>query len=300
MGLWNGAAHLEEQLRSLAAQDHPGWRVIAADDGSTDTTRAVFADFAARFPALDLTLAEGPRRGPAANYLALLRALPDQPGWLAFCDQDDVWMPHKLGIALRALEPARDRVAMYCARYFITSHRLEGRRLSPARPRPPGFRNALVQNIASGHTQVLTPPAAALLVAAAREAAEVVVHDWWSYQIVTGAGGEVVHDDRPMLLYRQHGANHIGSNDGWRARLRRLGQVADGTFRRWNEVNLAALTASAHRLTPETRALLAEWQALRTTPGPVARLRGLRRLGLYRQGLAGTLALWFAALTGRL
>jgi len=60
----------------------------------------------------------GPKRGAAANFLSLLRRAPERTPeghWLAFSDQDDVWLPDKLsrGIAaLEALEDARRRLAL--------------------------------------------------------------------------------------------------------------------------------------------------------------------------------------------
>jgi glycosyltransferase involved in cell wall biosynthesis len=300
MGLYDGARHVGAQLDSLAAQDHRAWRLVARDDSPGPATAAAVAAWAAAHPGASVDLGRGPGRGAAANYLAMIAALPAAPGWLAFADQDDVWLPDRLSRGLAALAPHAGQVALYCSRSFITGDGLGERRLSPPRPRPASFRNALVQNIAAGNTQLLTPPAAALLREAAQRVRAVVVHDWWAYQMVTGAGGRVVHDDRPTILYRQHAANQIGANDGWRARWKRLGQVADGTFRAWNAVNLAALEAAAPRLTPEARAVLADWTRMRTTTPMPLRLWRLARLRLYRQTPASTAALWFAAAIGRL
>jgi hypothetical protein len=299
MGVFNGAAHLREQLDSFAAQDHAGWRLVASDDGSTDASRAVIAGFAAGRAPGQVVLAEGPGRGHAANYLALLRGLPEDPGYLAFSDQDDVWLPDRLSRGIAALQGVAGP-ALYCSRSHITSNTLQGRRLSAARPRPPSFRNALVQNIAAGNTMLLNPAAARMLAAAARDCPGFVVHDWWAYLLVTGAGGAVLHDDRPTILYRQHGANAIGANDGAMARLRRLGQVADGTFRTWNDVNAAALVSARAWLSPEAVQVFDAWQAMRTCPRLGARLRRLRAMRLYRQTVASTAALWLAAVIGRL
>jgi glycosyltransferase involved in cell wall biosynthesis len=299
MGVFNGAAHLREQLDSFAAQDHADWRLVASDDGSADGSRAVIAEFAAGRAPGQVVLCDGPGQGHAANYLALLRGLPDEPGYLAFSDQDDVWLPDRLSRGIAALQ-GEAGPALFCSRSFITSDRLQGRRLSAARPRPPSFRNALVQNIAAGNTMLLNPAAARMLAAAARNCPGFVVHDWWAYLLVTGAGGAVLHDDRPTVLYRQHGANAIGANDGAWARLRRLGQVADGTFRTWNDINAAALIAAWPWLSPEAGQVFADWQAMRACPRPGERLRRLRALRLYRQTVASTAALWLAAVIGRL
>lgn len=297
MGLRDGAAHLGAQLDSLAVQTHRDWTLIASDDGSVDATRAILADFGAT--GARVRCVDGPCMGFAANYLTMLRRLPPAPGWVALADQDDIWLPDRLARGLAALE-GRDTPALYCSRTWIVPPDLSTRRLSPPRPRPPGFANALVQNIAAGNTILLNPAAAALAVAAAAEAGQVIAHDWWLYQLVTGAGGAVEHDDRPTILYRQHAGNLIGSNDGWLARGRRVRQMLRGDFRHWNTVNLAALRASAHRLTPGARTLLEGFATARDLPGPWARLGALQALGLYRQTRASTAALWLAAFLGRM
>lgn len=301
MAVYNGARTLPAQLESLAAQDHANWSVLASDDGSADDSRAVLADFAARDARVRPL--RGPGQGACANFMSLLRqadAAWPAGSWLAFCDQDDVWLPDRLsrGIAALTRDPG-DRPALYCSRTWITDDALQTRRLSAPRPRPPSFANALVQNIASGNTILLNAAAARLAAEAAQEVDRPVVHDWWLYQLITGAGGLVVHDDTPTLLYRQHGVNQIGANDTARARLKRLRQLLRGDFRAWNTVNIAALRASAHRLTPENRALLERFAALRQAPLPMRLLR-MSRLGLYRQSRPAQIALWLAAALGRL
>ncbi|MGY9045535.1 hypothetical protein P775_06840 [Puniceibacterium antarcticum] len=301
MAVYNGGRHLREQLDSIALQDHRDWQVLASDDGSTDGSDSELDRFAV---AHQLTRMEGPRRGNSAdNFLSLIRRAGDhllEGAWISFCDQDDVWLPDKLSRGVAALyDLPKGRPGLYCSRTWITDETLTTRRLSRPRPRPTGFRNALVQNIASGNTILLNPAAAALVRAAAAEVKEVVVHDWWLYQIVTGAGGWVAHDDAPSLLYRQHGVNQIGANDTTWARLWRIYQLLRGDFRKWNRINIAALTASAHRLTPQNRARLERFAKVHNS-GLWGRLSGLARLGLYRQNHASTIALWVSALLGRL
>lgn len=300
MALYNGGAHLSEQLATLAAQDHPDWTLLASDDGSTDDSAARISAFAERHT---VQLVEGAQQGAAANFLQLLarapELLPDHP-WVALSDQDDLWHPDRLSRGLRALAALPvDIPALWCSRVMIADGEGRPLRLSPARPKPPGFANALVQNIVPGNTVLLNPAAARLAAAAAPEAGRVVVHDWWLYQIVTGAGGTVLHEDAPALLYRQTGGNQIGANDRLRDKVRRLIGLIGGTAQGWSTTNIAALRGSGHRLSPENRELLEAFATLRQAPLP-GRLRGLRRIRLYRQGLAGTVTLWLAALLGRL
>ena len=70
---------------------------------------------------------------------------------------------------------------------------------------------------------------------------EVAHHDWWSYLIVSGVGGNVIYDKRPSLKYRQHGINLTGSNRGIKNKFSRLKKFKKGIYRDWNEINIRAL-----------------------------------------------------------
>ncbi|HEX9858289.1 MAG TPA: glycosyltransferase family 2 protein [Paracoccaceae bacterium] len=300
LAVYNGAAHLAEQLDSYAAQDETDWQLWVSDDGSTDGSREIVARFAAARPKDKVKVVEGPRQGSAMNFRHLLKALPPDMPRAAFSDQDDVWLPHKLTRALRALDEVPQEVpAIYCSRTIICDEDLRPRRPSRIFRRPPGFCNALVQNIAAGNTIVFNPAALRLVRAANAEAAEVTLHDWWVYQIVTGAGGQVISDAEPGLLYRQHDGNLVGANNGLRALLVRLAMMLNGRYSVWNSVNIAALSASAHRLTGENRAILHHFARARQSRLP-RRLVLLARAGLYRQTPLSQAGFWLAALLGRI
>lgn len=296
MALYQGERHLRAQLDSLAAQT-ADWRLVVGDDGSSDAGPQILQDFARDRPGR-VELRPGPRRGAAANFMALLAGLPEAPGHVALADQDDVWQADKLSRALAALEPCGHHPALYCSRVEICDEALRPSGLSRLPVRPPSFRHALVQNLVQGNTAVLNPAAAALARAAAQGAGEVVMHDWWLYQVVSGAGGRVIHDPEPSLLYRQHGANVVGANDGAGARLASLTRMLKGRHRDWSRANLREMQRLRDRLTPENRRLLDDFAAL-AGPGAVARLRALRRGAFYRQGHLSQAALWLAAALGR-
>ena len=296
LALHQGEAHLGAQLASIAAQEGGAPALLISDDGSSDGGPEIARRHGAR-------LIEGPRRGAAANFLHLLRSVGPGTPFVSLSDQDDVWLPDKTARALAALAAVPDGVpAVHCGRTSICDAQGRVLRRSVLHPRPPSFANALVQSLAGGNTMTLNRAALDLARAASEEAEAaggVVVHDWWIYQIVSGAGGSMIYDPEPLLLYRQHGANAIGENTTTRALARRAAMVVGGRFREWSEVNLRALGASRHRLTPEARATLDGFAALRRAPAH-RRLAMLRRLGLHRQTRVGDAALRVAAVLGRL
>lgn len=300
MALYNGAAYLSEQLESIAVQSHDDWQLLVSDDASGDSSLEMIHAFAAWQNPGQVQMINGPCQGASANFMHLLRHSDPQADYLAFSDQDDVWLPHKLERAIKALaELPPARPAFYCSRTLICNAQLGDRRLSRSPRRALSFRNALVQNVAAGNTIVLNHAGATLARAASARAPAVVMHDWWLYQIITGFGGGVIYDEEPSLLYRQHHANEIGAHHGIQARISRIAQVLQGRFRRWNEINVAALSIMANDFTQENRAALEAFAENRTAPLP-QRLRALSRSGVYRQSVMGNTALWLAALLGRL
>ena len=297
MAVYNGAAHLPAQLASLADQDHANWHLWASVDASNDASDDIIAQFGTSH---GVTARPGPARGAAANFVSLCRAAPAGEIW-AFADQDDIWMAQKLSRAIDLLGDC-DTPVLYCGRSKIADAdgRAIANRHSPLQPHPPSFANALVQNIAGGNTFVMNPAATRLIADAAARVGDVVVHDWWVYQLVTGAGGRVIFDHQPHILYRQHAGNIIGANDGWRARAARVALIWDGTWRRWIDTNITALNATRDLLDADSRTLLNRFVAARrTTPAP-ARLRALRACGIYRQSRGAGAAMWVAAALGRL
>lgn len=299
LALFEGAECLDDQLGSLLCQSHRDWSLIASDDGSTDRGPDILRRFAESNPGRDITLIDGPRMGFAQNFLHLLRAAgPDAP-FVSFCDQDDVWLPHKTERAVRALRDIdADTPAMYCGRTLHCDEDLQPLRASPLFPKEPSFRNALVQNIGGGNTMVLNNAALRMLAEASTRVEGIVSHDWWAYQMITGAGGVVLYEREPALLYRQHGGNAVGANGTARTALRRFLRVMQGRFRDWKDENVEALQANADLLTPENRVTLEAFAQARRKP-LARRVGAMARIGLHRQSARDNLALWFAILTGR-
>lgn len=99
----NGQHHLAQALDSVQAQTCPPSQVIVVDDGSTDDTVAVIAEFGDR-----VTGVRQENRGPAA---ARNRGVAESDGeFVAFIDQDDLWHREKLErqLACFAADPALD------------------------------------------------------------------------------------------------------------------------------------------------------------------------------------------------
>ena len=299
MATYNGAKYLPEQLASFVAQTHPYWSLWVNDDGSTDDTALLIAAFAANHPTHTVSFAEGPKQGHAANFLNLT-ARVSNADYYAYSDQDDIWEPKHL---TRAIEWLVSQVPPYvpaiygCRTVYVTGKNLPIGH-SKNFTKKPCFGNALMQNIAGANTMVMNR-AARDLIAESADQVTIAGHDWWAYQLITGAGGMMLYDPEPMGRYRQHSQNLRGQNTSLRAKFARIGGLFGGTFKEWNEINIAALTTMRHKLTKENQALLDRYIAARQKPLP-ARLVHLWRSGVHRQTLLGNVGLAVAAVTGRI
>jgi glycosyltransferase involved in cell wall biosynthesis len=294
LSTWNGAAYLSDQLASFLRLTGPDWLLFWRDDGSTDRSVDImraFGDGAGAGRVMDKNDNRG-RIGITASFLSLLRRAP-AGSVVAFADQDDVWLPEKLARGADALAGiAPGTPALYCARQSLVNAALHPIKLSARVTEPPGFPQALTQNIATGCTVMLNA-AAVRLIAEAQEPPD-TLHDWWAYLIVTAAGGRVLIDDEPTVLYRQHDRNAVGVPlSPWRRAVAAISR-GPGVFMRTFRQHAAALSAQQHILTPAAREAL-EKISEGLSDGWAPRLRALRHPGLRRQSFAETqlFRLWF-------
>jgi len=231
LATYNGGAYLAQQLDSIFAQQGVSLSVLVRDDGSTDNTLAIIDDYSRRYPGqLRLLRDEVAPAGAAANFLRLLAAEP-AADYAAFCDQDDCWLPDRLQVAVSALQQVEAGIpALYFSGYLIGNDQLEPVGRSLLFLRPPGFGNALVQNIVIGATTVINRRLWDCLREPGLDARRMIMHDWWAY-LLASAFGRVIYDPEPRIIYRQHAANVVGTGQGLAKRWRRLSGFFSGADR---------------------------------------------------------------------
>jgi glycosyltransferase involved in cell wall biosynthesis len=113
--VYNTERYIAEAIDSVLAQSRPPDEIIVVDDGSTDRTLAILAQFVPR-----IVVVRQAHSGPAiALNRGIMRATGD---YLAFNDADDIWLPEKLlqQCALMSNEPEIDAV-FGAVRQFISA-----------------------------------------------------------------------------------------------------------------------------------------------------------------------------------
>jgi glycosyltransferase involved in cell wall biosynthesis len=294
---YNGGKFLAQQLESIGQQEGVKLAIHVSDDGSQDQTQSILKAFRERWGQTRLSVVQGPERGHVDNFFSLIFA-NIEGAYFAFSDQDDIWDADKLSRAVKALSSLpEDRPALYCSRSLLIDEYGATIGFSPLFGKPPGFANALIQNIGGGNTMVMNRKARNLLCAVGP--VDIVAHDWWTYILVTGSGGAVVYDQRPSLSYRQHKDNVIGSSTAWSDRFKRFFLALQGRNRLWNTQHIIALQQNRSYLTVENQRILDDFSAARDRPLP-RRPLSLWRSGVYAQSTWGNLGLIAAVLLKKL
>jgi len=264
LGYYEGSKYIRDQVTSILAQENVDVRVFIFDDASpTPLTEGNLSLEADAFNRVRISR-RTQNLGFQVNFIRGLQDVLGDYDFYAFSDQDDAWHPDKLSRAVAKLsQTSKIGPVLYGARTEAWDETLSAPiGVSPLFKVAPNFGNALVQSIMGGNTLAMNPACHTLICQADYEAAP-VSHDWWCYQLVSGAGGTVIYDDWPCLKYRQHAGNVVGSNRGWRARLSRLRRLLSGEFYGWNSQNIAALEQNAELLTGKNQRRLREFRRAR-------------------------------------
>ncbi len=301
MATYNGAAFLKDQLASLAAQTRLPMELVMTDDCSTDNTLELARDFARTAP-FTVHIHQNPTRlGYRANFM---RAMGLCSGDLiAFCDQDDIWHPHKLATVVPCFDDP-DAILVHHNAGMIDAQGNPIGLLRREAPQPPVAEPLSLEPwfVVPGFTQVFRRAIGDMGAAWPTSVdfyaeSQPMAHDQWSV-FLCSILGRIVYLDARLAQYRIHTSNA----EGWATRpigaLERIRYRLEDRTRVYDRLRRSALhRADVLRHLPSNvpevwheraRAGAARWEALATlyearqriydSPTPVARAKALIRL----------------------
>ena len=218
MCTYNGSRFVGEQLESLAAQERPPDELIVCDDCSSDETREIVKAFAptAPFP-VRLVLNER-NLGSTKNFEKAIGLCGGE--LIALCDQDDVWLPQKLrrteslfltepqvGLVFTDAEVVDENLQPLGYRLLSDAHfnRAKRRRMTEGK----AFDLLLERNVLTGATMTFRALYKDLILPIPTGIK--YIHDGW-IAVVVSAVARLNFIDEPMVKYRQHAEQQIGSS----------------------------------------------------------------------------------------
>jgi glycosyltransferase involved in cell wall biosynthesis len=226
LATYNGAVWIGEFLDSLDAQTHADWRLIVADDASTDgTLDLIRAHFSAMPDKLTVVQRAQTGQGVVQNFADAIDAA--RSAYVMPADQDDIWVPQKLATMLSAMRRAEQDGSV--PTLVFSDLEVVDADLATLDPSwwshtgikahwASSFKTMLSQNIVPGCAMMLNRR---LLELAMPMPAGVIMHDWW-FLLVALAFGRVDVCSETLVRYRRHpGAHTYWSRGGILSAVRR-------------------------------------------------------------------------------
>lgn len=229
LAAFNGLHYLQPQVNSILEQTDVDITLFVSVDRSTDGTEEWFRGLQSSHARVVLLPCGGSFGGAARNFFRLLRDVDFSPfDYVAYADQDDVWLPGKL-------KRAADRLSHSGAVGYssdIVAFWESGRSRYIKKSYPQRRWDYLFESAGPGCTFVFTRTLAQELQELVRRQWEAVqdvgLHDWFTYAFARARGHAWVIDDYASLMYRQHGGNQVGVNAGLAAVVWRAKKVLNG------------------------------------------------------------------------
>lgn len=300
----NGEEFLAEQIDSVLGQEGVELRILIHDDESSDKTPLVLEEYVRDHSAKIDRLHSSGRLGVRGGFSRLLNQT--HAPYVAFCDQDDVWVASKLGRLLAHMQLLEKKYGHDMPILVHSDLAVVGRSLqlihpsfwaySGIDPTRNNFEQILIKNSVTGCALLANR---ALVEKANPIPDGAVMHDHW-LALVAAAFGRIESIKEPLVLYRQHGSNVIGARAySWREIFRRFSSSCgrmDISRLRYQASVFSAQFATL--LSPEQGALIDGFARL---PGLswIERRIYLLRHGILLPGLIRNMALLFCVRLGK-
>lgn len=269
MNVHNGQAYLREALTSVLTQSFDDLEIVVWNDRSTDGSEGIVASF--EDPRVRYFLAPEKTSLGRARELAIGRTRGE---WIAFLDQDDLWLPDKLESQLRRAEVRSESALVYgralafdeAGREADFDHRHE------LRPLPEGniFRELFADSCFIAMSSVMFHRDALEAVLPIPTAIQ-VVPDYYLYLAVTRHGSAAAVQE-VVCRYRLHSSSMTHHQ-----RLR-MHEEALGLIERWKSAIPSRLARRRQRI-HQTLVALEKFRDRRTFAGALPRLLTRGSLG---------------------
>jgi len=205
MATYNGSKYLLEQLDSLAAQTLTPYELVVTDDGSIDATLEILNAFAQHAP-FPVHIHLNPERlGYRDNFLKAARLCTGD--LIAFCDQDDYWLPEKLKTVSKEFITKDILLAVHDF-YLATANLEKNRHVKSPSANDPfsgelGFAMVFRRELALSES-IKLPMAYSI-----GDDPYPINHDQWIV-FLASSFGRCTNIHVPLVYYRQHANNTLG------------------------------------------------------------------------------------------
>lgn len=211
---YNGGKYIKEQIESIIQQEGVDVEIKIFDDVSKDNTVHVIESFYnnERVQLIENSSATG---SAANNFFSAIKFLEDeilnQYEYVAFADQDDIWLPNKLKAATDVLE--RDNSSLYISNLILWEEKT-GAKSIINKSYPQKKYDFLFEGGSAGCTYVFSNNFCVDLKRVLEKVDysqwKFFSHDWFVYFFARMNNYKVSIDNNAYILYRIHDTNVHG------------------------------------------------------------------------------------------
>ena len=212
MATYNGEKYVEEQIKSILNQTYKNFRLIISDDCSTDNTVSILKEFEQKDDRVIVYYQEK-NLGYVKNFEFLLEKVENNLYMLA--DQDDVWLPDKVKISYNTLKERNADLTF--SDLTVVDENLNElypsfmklKKTFDKAKKYDDYRAVYLYNVVTGCT-ILSKKKFINKILPIPEGFKYIPHDYW-ISLIVGMNGKLAFIDKPLIKYRQHANNQIGS-----------------------------------------------------------------------------------------
>lgn len=211
---FNGVKHIKQQIDSILSQEDVNIDLKIFDDGSTDgTVELISSIFTSE--RIQIIQNENPTGSSAKNFFQALQQIEEacfeKYNYIAFADQDDIWLPNKIkeaGIILDTQE-----ADLYMSNLILWQEKSNRKSIVNKAFSQKKY-DYLFEGGSAGCTYVLSAKFALKLKEIIKSTDylywKFFSHDWFIYFIARSNNLKVAIDKRAFILYRIHETNIHG------------------------------------------------------------------------------------------
>lgn len=217
MATYNGEKYISEQIESILDNTYKDFVIHICDDGSTDTTLIIAERYKKLYPEnIEIHRNEDNLR-VVRNMLHWTSCI--DANYYMFSDQDDFWNRDKIEKSfayIKEIEQSnRNKPVVIFSDAEVVDERLnilhdsfqKHEMLSSYKV---DLKNLLMENKLLGCSVMFNKATQEILSESQEIQSDIRMHDWW-VGLIGAAFGKVAYLDEPLLKYRQHSNNEVGS-----------------------------------------------------------------------------------------
>ena len=258
LAMYNGEPWINEQIESILKQQDVTISIIVSDDNSTDDSKSIVSRIMKSNNNVSMITRLNSSGSSGQNFFYLIRKCNiDNYDYIAFSDQDDIWLENKLCTGIELLE--NNNACGYSSSTMAFWKSGKEKLITQSdKIRDLDF---LFEGAGQGCTFILKRDFFSHVQKFCNDNKSITekffYHDWLVYILARSKENRWFFDSKSYIRYRQHESNDTGARGTATAVIRRLNLISNGWYKSQIKVAL-----EISKLTSKTNANLEDFEKI--------------------------------------